>query len=265
VSGLFGRDGFFLVAGPCALEGDELNLIVADRIAATADRLGIRAVFKGSFDKANRTSASSHRGPGLAAGLRALRRVRECTGLPVLTDIHVHGQAADVAETVDAIQIPAFLCRQTDLLVAAAETGLPVNVKKGQWMAPEDMAGPVDKLERAGCGEVVVTERGTAFGYGRWITDMRSFRIMREVTGCATVFDATHSVQLPAAGDGASGGEPRFVETLALSAVAAGADGLFVEAHPDPAGAPSDGNNMLPLDRLPGLVEACIRVREARQ
>ena len=259
-------DGFLLIAGPCLLEGDDLNVAVAKRVREVAERLGISAVFKASFDKANRTSVSSPRGPGLVQGLERLRAVRDETGLPVLTDIHEAAQASVLADGVDALQIPAFLCRQTDLLTAAGRTGLPVNVKKGQWLAPEDMLHPVEKVRRAGAGGVAVTERGTAFGYGRWIVDMRSFSIMREVCGCPVLFDATHSVQIPggAAGGAASGGEPAMIGILARAAVAAGADGVFVETHPDPAQAPSDGANMLPLDELEPLIESLLAIREAQ-
>ena len=257
---------FLVIAGPCLLEDDTLNIRVAEGLRDVAERLGVPAIFKASFDKANRTSASSPRGPGLRQGLERLDAVRRATGLPVLTDIHEPGQAQALAEGVDAIQIPAFLCRQTDLLTAAGSTGLPVNIKKGQWLAPEDMRFPVQKVRDAGSGGVSVTERGTAFGYGRWVVDMRSFAIMREACGCPALFDATHSVQLPGGGGGgaSSGGEPRWIETLARAAVAAGADGLFVETHPDPASAPSDGANMLPLDRLEGLLDGLLAVREAR-
>jgi 2-dehydro-3-deoxyphosphooctonate aldolase (KDO 8-P synthase) len=257
---------FLVIAGPCLLEDDRLNLRVAEEVKAVAERLGVAAIFKASFDKANRTSAGSPRGPGLSEGLKRLEAVRQATGLPVLTDMHEPDQAGALGQGVDAIQIPAFLCRQTDLLTAAGNTGLPVNIKKGQWLAPEDMRYPVQKVRDAGSGGVSVTERGTAFGYGRWVVDMRSFAIMREVCGCAALFDATHSVQLPGGGGGgaSSGGEPRWIETLARAAVAAGADGLFVETHPDPASAPSDGANMLPLERLEGLLEGLLAMREAR-
>ena len=258
-------EGFLLIAGPCVLEDDRLNLQVASHVRVVAERLGIPAIFKASFDKANRTSLSSPRGPGLADGIHQLSAVREASGLPVITDIHESVQAASAAEVVDALQIPAFLCRQTDLLLAAGTTGLPVNVKKGQWLAPEDMRHPVEKLRSAGAAGVAVTERGTAFGYGRWVVDMRSFTVMREACGCRPVFDATHSVQLPggAAGGHASGGEPGMIEVLARAAVAAGAEGLFVETHPDPGSAPSDGENRLPLERLEPLLEGLLAVREA--
>ncbi len=259
-------DGFLLIAGPCLLEGDDLNVTVAKRVGEVAERLGITAVFKASFDKANRTSVSSPRGPGLVQGLERLRIVRNETGLPVLTDIHEPAQATALADGVDALQIPAFLCRQTDLLTAAGRTGLPVNVKKGQWLAPEDMRHPVQKVRGAGAGGVAVTERGTAFGYGRWIVDMRSFSIMREVCACPVLFDATHSVQIPGGGAGgaASGGEPEMIGILARAAVAAGADGVFVETHPDPVRAPSDGSNMLPLDQLESLIESLLAIREVQ-
>jgi 2-dehydro-3-deoxyphosphooctonate aldolase (KDO 8-P synthase) len=265
VSVLDPGEGLLLIAGPCLLEEDDLNLEVAIRVRDIARRLGVRAIFKASFDKANRTSLSSPRGPGLEEGLERLSTVRTETDLPVLTDIHEPPQAALVAEVVDALQIPAFLCRQTDLLLAAGATGLPVNVKKGQWLAPEDMLHPVEKLRAAGAGAVSVTERGTAFGYGRWVVDMRSFILMRKTCGCPALFDATHSIQLPgAAGTGASsGGEPELIEPLARAAVAAGADGVFVETHPDPARAPSDGSNMLPLERLEQLLETLLSVRSA--
>jgi 2-dehydro-3-deoxyphosphooctonate aldolase (KDO 8-P synthase) len=249
------------------LEDHELNVSIASHVREVAVRCGVSAIFKASFDKANRTSLSSPRGPGLHEGLARLGAVRGDVGLPVLTDIHEPAQAEPVAGIVDAIQIPAFLCRQTDLLVAAAETGLPVNVKKGQWMAPEDMCHPVEKLRSAGAGPIIVTERGTAFGYGRWVVDMRSFRLMGGACGCPTLFDATHSVQLPggAAGGSGSGGEPELVGTLARAAVAAGADGLFIETHPRPADAPSDGANMLPLDRLERVVRDCVAIHAARE
>ncbi len=262
-SGPGGARSPFLIAGPCVIEDDELLFTIADQVAEIAGRFGIPAIFKASFDKANRSGPASPRGPGLEQGLEALARVRARSGLPVLTDIHRPEQAAAAAQACDALQIPAFLCRQTDLLMAAGATGRPVNVKKGQWMAPEHIGGAVEKLRGAGAGEVAVTERGTTFGYGRWIVDMRSFTIMHEVTGCPTVFDASHAVQLPGGAGSASGGEPAFIEPLAGAAVAAGAHGLFVEVHPDPGRAPSDGANMLPLSRLESLLARCVRVWEA--
>ena len=261
---LFREDGpFFLVAGPCALEDDALNLQVARRLREIGDRHGVPVVFKASYDKANRTSADSPRGPGLREGLRLLGRVRDETGLPVLTDVHETDQVAAAADVVDVLQVPAFLCRQTDLLLEAGSSGRPVNVKKGQWMAPEQIAHSVEKVRGAGESRVAVTERGTAFGYGRWVVDMRSFALMRESASCPALFDATHSVQLPGGAGGESGGEPRFVPPLARAAVAAGADGLYVEVHPSPGDAPSDGTNMLPLDQLEPLVGRVLAVRRA--
>jgi len=258
-----GKTGLFLIAGPCVLEDDAIHFSVADTLVELSDRYRVPVIFKASFDKANRTSATSARGPGIEDGLEALLRVRERSGLPLITDIHLPEQACLAAEAVDALQIPAFLCRQTDLLAAAAETGRPVNVKKGQWMAPEQVAGPVETLQARGATEIAVTERGTAFGYGRWVVDMRSFAVMRRAARCATIFDASHSVQLPGGEGSVSGGEPAYIEALAAAAVAAGADGLFVEVHPEPSDARCDGANMLPLDRLDGLLARCTRIREA--
>ena len=262
---LFSIDRFLLIAGPCVLEDADLNLRVARHIRRVAEHIGVTAIFKASFDKANRTSLSSPRGPGLAAGVTELARIRDESGLPVLTDVHESHQVEMLAGAVDALQIPAFLCRQTDLLTAAGGSGLPVNIKKGQWMAPEEMRHPAEKVRAAGGPEIAVTERGTFFGYGRWVVDMRGFAIMQTVCSCPVLFDATHSVQLPAAGsDGlASGGEPIHIESLARAAVAAGANGLFIEVHPDPASAPSDGANMLPLDSLESLLDGLLRVHAA--
>ena len=266
VGDLFRLPGrFFLVAGPCVLEDDELNLRVARELADVARRRDLPAIFKASFDKANRTSVDSPRGPGLERGLEQLRTVREETGLPVLTDVHEPWQAAEAAAVVDVLQVPAFLCRQTDLLVAAGETGLPVNVKKGQWMAPEQIRHSVEKVRAGGSERVSVTERGTAFGYGRWVVDMRSFATMRESAGVPALFDATHSVQLPGGGGSRSGGEPEFAPVLARAAVAAGADGVYMEIHPEPSRAPSDGANMLPLDRLESTVRSLMAVRRATE
>ncbi len=254
---------FTLIAGPCLLEDDDLNLKVGEALASLAERRGVPVVFKASFDKANRSRIDAPRGPGLEEGLRRLERVRAATGLPLLTDFHEASQAAPVAEVVDVLQVPAFLCRQTDLVVAAGGTGRAVNVKKGQWMAPEEMTAVVEKLRTAGSSNVVVTERGTFFGYGTLVVDFRSFRRMREATGCATVFDGTHSVQRPGQADGASGGDPEHIPSLVRGAVAAGCDHLFLETHPDPRSAPSDGLNMLPLDRLDALVAEVVAIRAA--
>jgi 2-dehydro-3-deoxyphosphooctonate aldolase (KDO 8-P synthase) len=254
---------FLLIAGPCSLEDDALNLEVARHLAGLAEETGLQVVFKGSFDKANRSKISSPRGPGLDAGLRLLETVRRETGLPVLTDIHEPGQAAPVGEVVDVLQIPAFLCRQTDLLVAAGTTGKAVNVKKGQWMAPEEMSAAVEKVRVSGAADVAVTERGTIHGYGDLVVDMRSFSRLRRATGAPAIFDGTHSVQRPGRADGSSGGDPEHIPALVRAAVAAGCDGLFLETHPDPPRAPSDGTNMLPLDRLATLVQDVLDIRSA--
>lgn len=256
------RGAFFLIAGPCVLEDDALNLRIGEALARLADELRLPILFKASFDKANRSAADSPRGPGIEAGLRRLERVRDATGLPLLTDVHEPGQCAAAAQVVDALQIPAFLCRQTELLRAAGATGRPVNVKKGQWMAPHEMRGAVAKVREAGAGGVAVTERGTFFGYGNLVVDMRSFAALREACEAPAVFDGTHSVQRPGEGI-ASGGEPRFIPPLVRAAVAAGADALFLETHPEPAGAPSDATNMLPLARLRSLLEEVLALRAA--
>lgn len=243
-----------LIAGPCALESREMALEVAAELAALSDRLGIGVVFKASFDKANRTSGAAARGFGLEAGLPILAEVKEKTGLPVTTDVHESWQCAPVAAVADLLQIPAFLCRQTDLIVAAARTGRPVNIKKGQFLAPWDMAHPVGKARAAGAAGVLATERGTSFGYNALVADMRALAIMRE-TGAPVIFDATHSTQQPGGRGGASGGERRFAGTLARAAVAVGVAGLFVETHPDPDKALSDRETQIPLQELAGLVE----------
>lgn len=282
----FPRDAFFLIAGPCQLEDDALNLRVAEHLARLADRVPGGVIFKASFDKANRSNPGAPRGPGLEAGLRALERVRQGTGLRVLTDVHLPDQCAPAAQVVDVLQIPAFLCRQTDLLEAAGATGRPVNVKKGQWMHPEGMRGAVQKVRVAGSGnresgsgpadsmadsrlpipEVAVTERGTFYGYGDLVVDMRSFDRMRQACDAAVIFDGTHSVQQPGKGaGGASGGAREFIASLSLAAMAAGADGLFLETHPHPERAPSDGPNMLPLDTLDRLIDRVLAVWSARR
>ncbi|HET7274324.1 MAG TPA: 3-deoxy-8-phosphooctulonate synthase [Longimicrobiaceae bacterium] len=264
IESLFRTSGeFFLIAGPCVLEDDALNLKVAEALVKLSDDLGLPIIFKASYDKANRSSQGSARGPGLDEGLGRLARVRAGTGLPVLTDVHEAAQCAAVAEVVDVLQIPAFLCRQTDLLLAAGATGRPVNVKKGQWMAPEEMRGAVAKLRTSGASGVATTERGTFFGYGNLVVDMRSFDLMREACDAPVVFDGTHSVQRPGTGPGISGGEPRFIPPLVRAAVAAGADALFLEVHPEPHTAPSDSTNMLRLDRLRPLIEEVLALRAA--
>ena len=253
-----------LIAGPCVVEPGDVLPRIADRLAGIAVRLGIPVCFKASFDKANRARGDAPRGPGMDAGLRALERVRRDSGLPVLTDIHEPAQAALVASVVDAIQIPAFLCRQTDLLLAAGQTGLPVNLKKGQWLAPEAMAGAVGKVRSGGSQDLAVTERGHAFGYGDLIVDMRSFERLRRACGAPALFDATHAAQQPGQGPGgASGGQRDQVPTLLLAAAAAGADGFFLETHPAPELALSDAATQWPLDRLEDLMARALDVWHA--
>ena len=261
---LFPDDRFFLIAGPCVVEDDALNIRIARELARMTAAVPGGIVYKASFDKANRSNRGAARGPGMRAGLDALRNVKDATGMHVITDVHLPDQCAEAAETADALQIPAFLCRQTDLLEAAGATGKPVNVKKGQWLHPEGMRGAVDKVRGANASaDVAVTERGTFYGYGDLVVDMRGFARMRTATGCPVIFDATHSVQRPGLGEGgASGGAREFIEPLALAAVAAGANGVFLETHPDPANAPSDGPNMIPLDALESLVERLVAVWE---
>jgi 2-dehydro-3-deoxyphosphooctonate aldolase (KDO 8-P synthase) len=260
---LGGEGGFFLIAGPCVLENDALHLRIATTLAELGATLGVPIIFKASFDKANRSVAGAARGPGLEAGLRLLERVRADSGLPVLTDVHEPRQCAPAAGVCDALQIPAFLCRQTDLIEAAATTGRPLNIKKGQWMAPEEMGGAVAKARSAGARTVAVTERGTFLGYGDLVVDMRSFTRLRAATQATTIFDGTHSVQRPGTAAGSSGGDPRFTPALVCAAVAAGADALFLEVHPEPQRAPSDGRNMLPLDELRPLLERVLAVHAA--
>ncbi len=260
---LFPRKQFFVIAGPCVIESDRVNLKVADTLARLAERVPGGIVFKASFDKANRSNAGAHRGPGIAPGLAALDRVRTKTGLRILTDVHDAEQCAIVSEVVDALQIPAFLCRQTDLLVAAGRTGKAVNVKKGQWLHPEGMRGAVDKVQGAQrkSAEIAVTERGSFFGYGDLVVDMRAISRMADATNCPVIFDATHSVQQPGKGvGGASGGVREMIRPLTLAAVAAGANGLFLETHPDPDRALSDGPNMVPLRDLEDLLDRAIDV-----
>ena len=253
-----------LIAGPCVLEHESVALEIARQLQAAVAHLPVNLIFKASYDKANRTSMAAGRGPGLEGGLNILRAVHRETGLPVTTDIHEAYQAAAVADVCDLIQIPAFLARQTDLLVAAAGTGRAVHVKKGQFMAPWDMRHVVDKLSAAGCRHVLVCERGTFFGYGRLVNDMRSLPQMRAL-GVPVVFDATHSVQEPGGLGAATGGNRDMVEPLARAAVAVGVDGLFFETHPDPDSSPSDGPNMIPLAQFPALLQRLVRLREAAE
>lgn len=260
----FPLDRLFLIAGPCVVEDDDLNFRVADHLARLSERIPGGIIFKASFDKANRSNAGASRGPGIEAGLAALERVRSRTGLPILTDVHLPAQCALAAEVADVLQIPAFLCRQTDLLIAAGLTGKPVNVKKGQWMHPEGIEGAVKKVRSAGTGEIAVTERGTFFGYGDLVVDMRSFARMRAAAGCPAIFDATHSVQQPGKGEGgASGGMRSMIPPLTFAAIAAGANGLFLETHPHPDSAPSDGPNMIQLSDLDDLMARAVDVWDA--
>jgi 2-dehydro-3-deoxyphosphooctonate aldolase (KDO 8-P synthase) len=244
---------FFLIAGPCVIESDSLVLDVAGRLKEMTDALKIPFIFKASFDKANRSSRASFRGPGLEGGLKALARVREQIGVPVLTDVHEDTPLGEVAAVVDVLQTPAFLCRQTNFIVSVCSQGKPVNIKKGQFLSPWEMQNVVDKARSTGNTQIMVCERGFSFGYNNLVSDMRSLAIMRE-TGCPVVFDATHSVQLPGGKGSSSGGQREFVPLLARAAVASGVAGIFMETHPNPAQALSDGPNAWPLDRMRSLL-----------
>ena len=250
------------IAGPCVIESHDLTLSIADTLAGLAERLRLPLIFKASFDKANRTSGKSFRGPGLQEGLRTLEAVKRATGLPVTTDIHECHHAEPAAQVCDLLQIPAFLARQTDLILAAGRTGKAINVKKGQFMAPWDMRHVVSKMAEADNRRLLLTERGSSFGYGQLVNDFRAVPWMQEL-GCPVIFDATHSVQKPAALGDRSGGERRMVPFLARAAVAVGCDGVFLETHPRPDEALSDGPNMVPLADLPALIETCLRLRRA--
>ena len=260
-----GGGELFLIAGPCVVESESHALKMADAISAIARQKKLPYIFKASYDKANRTSIRSFRGPGLEEGLRILRKVREQTRVPVLTDVHEAADVLRVAEAVDVIQIPAFLCRQTDLLIAAGKSGTAVNIKKGQFVSPWDMRHAVEKVCEAGGERVFLTERGASFGYNNLVVDMRSLAIMRQFA--PVVFDATHSVQLPSASEGngvaASGGQPEFIPLLARAAVAAGVDGVFLEVHDNPAQAKSDGANALDLKLLPEVLDQLIAIQKA--
>lgn len=260
-----GSGELFFIAGPCVIENEAHALKMAESIAAICRDLGLPYIFKASYDKANRTSLKSFRGPGIVEGLRILHKVQQTMKVPVLTDVHEAADVPRVAEVADVIQIPAFLCRQTDLLVAAGKSGRTVNIKKGQFMSPWDMRHAVEKVQSAGGDRVFLTERGASFGYNNLVVDMRSLAIMREFA--PVVFDATHSVQLPSAGGGdgtaVSGGQPQYIPVLSRAAVAAGVDGVFMEVHDNPAMALSDGANALPLDKLRGLLEQLIAVQRA--
>lgn len=256
---------FFLMAGPCVIESEEMVMEIAREMKSICDDLGIHYIFKASFDKANRTSVSSFRGPGMQKGLEILARVRETVGVPVVTDVHDETQVTEVAKYVDVLQTPAFLCRQTDFICACARTGKPVNIKKGQFLAPHDMVNVIEKARaaarEAGVNEdnFMCCERGASFGYGNLVSDMRSLAIMRE-TGAPVVFDATHSVQLPGGNGTSSGGNRAFVPVLSRAAVAVGVSGLFMETHPDPACAKSDGPNMVPLSRMRELLSSLVAI-----
>ena len=249
----------FLIAGPCVIESAALTHDIAGTLTELTAKLGVPFIFKASFDKANRSSSKSFRGPGIEKGLEALARVRKQIGVPVLTDVHEDTPLAEVAEVVDVLQTPAFLCRQTNFIVAACSQGKPVNIKKGQFLSPWEMQNVVDKARSTGNSQIMVCERGFSFGYNNLVSDMRSLAVMR-ATGCPVVFDATHSVQLPGGKGDASGGQREFVPVLARAAVAAGVAGLFMETHPDPAQAKSDGPNAWPLDRMGSLLTTLVEL-----
>ena len=256
------KNSFFLIAGPCAIEGEDMALEIAERVATITDKLGIPYIFKGSYRKANRSRIDSFTGIGDERALEILGKVAQRFNLPVTTDIHTVPEAALAAQYVDVLQIPAFLCRQTDLVVAAAETGKVVNIKKGQFLSPSGMAHARQKVLDSGNDQVWLTERGTTFGYTDLVVDFRGIPTMRAL-GSPTVMDCTHSLQQPNQSSGVTGGKPQLIETIAKAAIAVGADGLFMETHPNPSVAKSDAANMLPLDQLEGLLEKLLRVREA--
>lgn len=258
---LTGGPSFFLLAGPCVIEGEDMAFHIARTLKDICSRLQIPFVFKGSYRKANRSRLDSFSGIGDLEALQILHAVGKETGVPVVTDIHQPEEAAMAAEFVDIIQIPAFLCRQTDLLVAAARTGKPVNIKKGQFLAPESMRFAVDKVRASGNGNVMVTDRGTMFGYGDLVVDFRGIPVMQETCSCPVIMDCTHSLQQPNTSGGVTGGKPELIETVARAAVAVGADGLFMETHPDPAKAKSDGANMLRLDLVEQLLTHLVAIR----
>lgn len=251
-----------LIAGPCALESEELARRVAGTMQDICARLGLSYVFKASFDKANRTSLSSYRGPGLEQGLTILSRIREEMQVPVISDVHEISQVQAAAEVLDIIQIPAFLCRQTDLLTAVARTGKPINLKKGQFVSPWDMENGVNKIRSAGGKKIMLVERGASFGYNNLVVDMRGLPVMRSFD-CPVIFDATHSVQLPGGAGGSSGGQREFIAPLSRAAVAAGIDGLFMEVHPDPDKALCDGPNSIALDQIEGILTQLVQIRQA--
>lgn len=260
------RDEFTLIAGPCVIEDDngEILRTVAKHIVGVSQRIGVPIIFKSSYDKANRSSVSGYRGPGLAKGLDMLKAIRDEFGLKILTDVHTPEEASIAGAVVDVLQIPAFLCRQTDLLLAAGETGKPVNIKKGQFLSPKEVVNCADKVKSTSNHQVYITERGTTFGYNNLVVDMRSIPMI-EGAGLPLIFDATHSVQHPGGAGTASSGDRQFVPTLARSAVAAGCSGLFMEVHPNPSSAPSDGANMVPLEWVEPLLTQCLEIRAVLQ
>ena len=264
LDGLNLSDSLFLIAGPCVIESEAHAVKMAEEISAVARKLQIPYIFKASYDKANRTSLHSFRGPGLEEGLRILKKIKKETGLPVLTDVHEAKDVPAVADAVDVVQIPAFLCRQTDMLVTAAKHAKSINIKKGQFVSPWDMKHAVEKVRASGNDNIVLTERGSSFGYNNLVVDMRSLAIMRQFA--PVVFDATHSVQLPSSGAGGkavSGGQPEYIPLLARAAVAAGVDGIFMEVHDNPAEAKSDGANALPLSKLEAVLQELLAIRNA--
>lgn len=257
-----GSPVFFLIAGPCVIEDYDTSVAIASHLKSVTRKLGIPYIFKASYDKANRTSVKSFRGPGVEQGLEILERIKTELDLPVISDIHLPDQAARAAEVLDIIQIPAFLCRQTDLILAACKTGRPVNIKKGQFLSPFDCKNIIDKAHATGNTDIAITERGTSFGYNNLVVDFRGIRILNDMN-VPVVFDATHSVQLPGGGGGSSAGERQYVPTLSKAAVAAGATGLFMETHPDPDKALCDGPNSMPLDRMAPLLKTLLAVKKA--
>jgi 2-dehydro-3-deoxyphosphooctonate aldolase (KDO 8-P synthase) len=259
-----GSKPFFLIAGPCVIESEDLCMQIGSTLKAACERLGIAYIFKASFDKANRSSVGSFRGAGMEEGLKILRKVGDALKVPVLTDVHESDQPEIVAQYVDVLQIPAFLARQTDLLQACGKTGKPVNVKKGQFMSPQEMQLAVNKVRSAGDGKILLTERGTFFGYNRLVTDFTGIPVMK-LTGCPVVFDVTHSTQQPAGLGSASGGNPQYAPMLARAAMAAGVDGLFIECHPEPAKALSDAATMLPLAAMEPLLAQLKAISELRE
>jgi 2-dehydro-3-deoxyphosphooctonate aldolase (KDO 8-P synthase) len=255
-------NSFFLICGPCVIENEAITLRIAEQVKRIAEGLGISFIFKASYDKANRSAISSFRGPGMKDGLQVLARVKESLGIPVLSDVHRIGEVEEAAKILDVIQVPAFLCRQTDLLLSVAKTGKPINVKKGQFLAPWDMGNVIEKIRSVSSVQPTITERGVMFGYNNLVVDFRGIRIMQQ-TGTPVIFDATHSVQLPGGEGNRSGGQREFAPVLARAAIAAGADGVFLEVHEDPDNALCDGPNSLPIDQLHGLLSQLISIKKA--